>query len=88
MSETTVENERILTALGFVRGKGFDGDVWTNPNPDWMTQVWIVFSGEEVPFRGFSARKGFDLETFFGWWETQSREEHEETEAYSAREEL
>lgn len=66
-----------LESLGFRRGEGFDGEIWTNPDSEWMTQVWIKFSGSEKPWAlWYDATEGFDLKDFFQWWEERSSEAH------------
>jgi hypothetical protein len=59
----------LLGGLGFVRGTGFEGEVWTNPNSEWMSQVWIYFSHFEGGGWSWNAANGFDLAKFFRWWE-------------------
>lgn len=66
----------LLGALGFVRGTGFDGEVWTNPENIYLSQVWIHFSGDFQKWEAaYDARAGFDLGAFFKWWCEHSQEE-------------
>ena len=72
----------LLGAVGFIRGTDFDGEVWTNVDSEWMTQVWVYLSGEPGNFKlNYDGRKNFDFGKFFKWWEEISRDEYYEGEA-------
>jgi len=61
----------LLAQLGFVRGHGFDGEVWTNINHKQMAQVWVMTSGEFKPSDlWWDATGDVDLKSFFEWWDT------------------
>lgn len=70
------ELSQLLCAIGFIRGNGFDGEVWTNCESLVLEQVWIYFSGE-VPNSTYvyDATSGFDFKKFFAWWEALTRQE-------------
>jgi hypothetical protein len=77
-----------IAALGFVPCVGFEcGEVWTNPESPWLTQVWIHLSGifeerESLPSGlHWDARDGLDLAEFFKWWQRVSAEAHHATVA-------
>jgi len=66
----------LLSNLGFIKGTGFDGEVWTNIDSEYLTQVWICITGD--PTKGslsYDATKGFNLAHFFKWWEKVSASE-------------
>lgn len=79
---SSLSSSDLLAALGFIRGTGFDGEVWTNVDSLWMTQVWVCISGNcEGGDYWFDARTGINLKDFFSWWENRSKEEYFEREA-------
>lgn len=68
---------KIIESLGFKRGTGFKGEVWTNGENIHVSQVWIYFSGS-FPERfsdAYDARSSFDLKSFFEWWCVRSADE-------------
>lgn len=77
-------NNDLLSALGFVRGTGFDGEVWTNTESEWMAQVWVWFGGKFTnDHMRYDARNGFDLAEFFKWWEKVSSNEFYQDQAHA-----
>ena len=72
-----MDTREFLTALGFERGTGFLGEVWTNTDSAWMTQVWVYFYPQHMDFHlSYYAYAGFDSKKFFRWWEEVSDAEH------------
>jgi len=76
----------ILSALGFVQGTGFNGEVWTNPDDEWMTQVWACLKGKmDNNNRWYDARGHFDLADFadfYKWLGSVSAKDHYSSEAF------
>ncbi len=69
----------LLASLGFICGDGFEGEVWTNVESAWMTQVWIRLKGDHhIGLLGWDATKGLDVAAFFKWWEEMSAESYHE----------
>lgn len=74
-----MDTREFLTALGFERGTGYPGEVWTNTDNAWMTQVWVYFYPDHIHFGlSYDASAGFDPKKFFRWWEEVSDEKHHE----------
>jgi len=81
---TSSELRTLLSELGFTKGKGFDGEIWTNRKSEWMAQVWICLSGKSTSlYFNYDARNDFKLVDFFQWWEKVSTIEHTHNEAVS-----
>jgi hypothetical protein len=71
-----------LESLGFTRMTGTDDVVYTNANSHYVSQVWVLLSGDFDGFQTWDATEGLDCEAFFKWWSRETYDKNWQDSRY------